>query len=529
MRAKNGEIKMAKDLICKNCDNKWYVDEELLTQVKFCPFCATEYIHEKEKIIIDSVDKAIYATICEAGIEILLERNRFLAYLNDMASDYRKEIKILSKACEPKILSSVLEASKQEYTDAVITMKTVEVNLIDDEGMSDKWAQMICEWFLKAIHPTYKKQEKPIIVIEEDEAESKEPERVKSILPFIPSYSNSASSSATIEKIKYPEIANDMLSNWIKKQKSKNNGLNQMVITGEKYTISENEYTGQKFSWLILGNNVKVIGKNAFSNCGIQMVYIPASVEIIEDYAFSNNNINFVVFEDTSLSQKISSTAFNNYPTNNYEHFRDVSIACSKDNDRIKRYCTQNRHKQQGFGPAEKAFISYARTLIGQLPISQIDDYSLLSVLKLKSETGIINKLMVSDQKYFDNGFDYRYNDNFNVLIIKNITEIPPTAFEGCRNLKYVIMDSKVEKIGANAFRGCVGLKFIVFSDKNSNREIDDSAFEFCDSLEYFSCCENDFAVREYCSKHRLDCKLYDQYVGSAPKQVKELKRYATL
>jgi len=519
---------MAKDLICKNCDKKWYVDEELFKQVKLCPFCAAEYIHEKEKIIIDSVDKAIYATICEAGIEILLERNRFLAYLNDMASDYRKEIKILSKACEPKILSAILEASKQEYADAVITMKTVEVNLIDDEGMSDKWAEMICEWFLKAIHPKYEKKEKKLIVLEENEVKNEESEQVKSILPFIPSHANSAS-SATIEKIKYPEIANDMLSNWVKKQKSKTISLNQLVITGEKYTIAENEYSGQKFSWLILGNNVKVIGKNAFSNCGIQMIYIPASVEIIEDYAFSNNNINFVVFEDTSLTQKISPSAFNNYPTNSYEHFRDASIACSKDNSKIKRYCTQNRHKQQGFGPTEKAFISYARSLIGQLPISKIDDYSLLSALKLKSETGIVNNLIISDQKYFDNGFDYRYNDNFNVLIIKNTTEVPPCAFEGCRNLKYVIMDSSVEKIGANAFRGCVGLKFIVFSGKNSKREIADNAFEFCDSLEYFSCCENDFTLREYCSRHRLDCKIYDQYVGAAPKQVKELKMYAHL
>ena len=347
---------MAKDLICKSCNNKWYVDEELLKQVKLCPFCATEYIHEKEKIIIDSVDKAIYATICEAGIEILLERNRFLAYLNDMASDYRKEIKILSKACEPKILSAILEASKQEYTDAVITMKTVEVSLIDDEGMSDKWAQMICDWFFKAIRygkDSVTTQPSNKTKTSSEGAQTKEKKQHinnRTKVEIInsknaPKVDRTSVISDVIKKIDYPETSGDVMSNWLKKQKTKNNRLEELVINSNVSTILEEEFCGKKFSWLIIGSKVKKISREAFFGCGIQMVYIPSTVEVIEEYAFGNNDIAFILFEDSTKIQKIASNAFNNRPKAIYEHYKEPCIACSKENQQIRNYCAENRLK----------------------------------------------------------------------------------------------------------------------------------------------------------------------------------------
>jgi len=520
--------------MCTKCNKKWYVDEHLYKQITCCPFCSCEYIHEKEQITIDSVDRAIYAIINEAGIDVLQDKKRFLAYLNDIAIDFKKEVKIISKACETRILAHISDAASQDYNDATLTMQKVRMSLIEDEGMSDKWADMICDWFFKAIHSGISSSENniPASVVENTVISATPIAKDDTASSYIVYQNNPQTIVEKLESIDYPEVTPSSpswvkkdLSDWVKKQKAKHNKLEQLVITGEKYVISENEYSGQKFTWLILGEQVKRISKNAFANCDIQMVYIPSSVEVIEDYAFSNNNINFIAFEDTSIQQRIASNAFNNYPTQTGAQHKQATIACHKDNMQIRSYCAENRLNQRGLGPLEKAFMNYARIKIGQLPISKIYDSDVIRELALYSPAGFANEVRINGSRDITD-ISYRNNDNFQVLSIKNTSEIPAGIFEGCRNLKYLVMDSTIEKIADNAFKDCSSLEYIIFIGENRNRTISDDAFSSRNNIKYIACSEKDLAVKEYCSKHQIDCKLYDYYVGSCPREVRALKRY---
>ena len=49
-------------------------------------------------------------------------------------------------------------------------------------------------------------------------------------------------------------------------------------------------------------NTLKIIGEAAFMSTGLQNVYIPASVEVIADYALSQNNTRNIEFEDTATN-----------------------------------------------------------------------------------------------------------------------------------------------------------------------------------------------------------------------------------
>lgn len=46
------------------------------------------------------------------------------------------------------------------------------------------------------------------------------------------------------------------------------------------------------------------------------------------------------------------------------------------------------------------------------------------------------------------------------------VTEIAREGFEGCRNLKSVVLPNSIRKIGADAFRGCTSLEYVVMPDQ---------------------------------------------------------------
>ena len=135
-----------KDFICSACGEGWSVKQEKSNCVLFCPFCAYEIPKPKE-IVITSFETAIQKVINDLSIEVLKERKRFLAYLMDIGSQYKKEIHILSKACDESAFQRIYTFSTMKSDELKIEVAKFRNFLIEEEGIAETWATFICEIF----------------------------------------------------------------------------------------------------------------------------------------------------------------------------------------------------------------------------------------------------------------------------------------------------------------------------------------------------------------------------------------------
>lgn len=153
-----------KNVSCSSCGKEWEIKEEDYKELKACPFCVTEYVFPEEAIVVDSFPNAILRVISSFGISVLSERSRFLSCLLDFAPEYKKEVKIVSRVCTQDTFSEMIKwssISEAAQKDSIARLKTL---FVEEEGLSDEWADRIIEGFSYAIIPSRKQQSrKPVI------------------------------------------------------------------------------------------------------------------------------------------------------------------------------------------------------------------------------------------------------------------------------------------------------------------------------------------------------------------------------
>lgn len=135
-----------KDFICSSCSETWSVRDDKISLVKCCPFCAFEIPKPKE-IIVTSFETAIQKVLNDLSVEVLKERKRFIAYLMDIGSQYQKEIHILSKTCDEKFFLKIYSFANLQSDELDIEFAKLHRLLVDEEGLSETWADFICKAF----------------------------------------------------------------------------------------------------------------------------------------------------------------------------------------------------------------------------------------------------------------------------------------------------------------------------------------------------------------------------------------------
>ena len=121
-----------KEFNCKSCNKTWFVKLDMADEVTGCPFCLKE-LPKPSVIVVDSFENAVLKIIVDYGAEIVSDRRKFLSYLTDVAFDYRKEIKILSNACDARTFVCFYELTQCAVEDARIKVKQIEKKLVDEE------------------------------------------------------------------------------------------------------------------------------------------------------------------------------------------------------------------------------------------------------------------------------------------------------------------------------------------------------------------------------------------------------------
>ena len=153
-----------KQVTCPSCGKEWEIKEEDYKELKACPFCVSEYIFSEEAIVVDSFPNAILKVISSFGIGVLSDRSRFLSCLLDFAPEYKKEVKIVSRVCTQDTFSEMVRwpsINEAGQTASIARLKTL---FIEEEGLSDEWADKIIEGFSYAIISSRRqKNRKPVI------------------------------------------------------------------------------------------------------------------------------------------------------------------------------------------------------------------------------------------------------------------------------------------------------------------------------------------------------------------------------
>lgn len=143
-----------KKLKCKLCYETWYVEERNIDKLCVCPYCAEE-IRKKNNITeFDSLDKAIYGVIVNTGIGIFENRKQLFGHLLDIAPGLRKEIHIFDKACNKECLTYVKEMFEKEVSEAEQILFKLRHIFIEEEGLSENWADMLSAGILGAVKYT---------------------------------------------------------------------------------------------------------------------------------------------------------------------------------------------------------------------------------------------------------------------------------------------------------------------------------------------------------------------------------------
>lgn len=136
---------------CQLCNGAWIVDEQDLECQKVCPYCGSSIQGKVDFENYDSLDKAIYGVISNMGIGIIQNLRLLSGFMMDIAPSLKKEIRIFTKTITEDYIGLIKDAFNQE-TDAVdATIKKLRHLFIDKEGLSDVWADMICEGLHGAI------------------------------------------------------------------------------------------------------------------------------------------------------------------------------------------------------------------------------------------------------------------------------------------------------------------------------------------------------------------------------------------
>ncbi|MEE0913157.1 MAG: tetratricopeptide repeat protein [Ruminococcus sp.] len=133
-----------KKLTCKQCNEHWYVDDESVTKQKRCPYCEAE-LRKKGQMSLDTFAKTLYYITEKYGVDILYNSAKLLGYLMDIAPNYKKEIKIFKKSITVENTYLLQKLFNDNYSDKKDIIVKLRYLLIEEEGLSEQWADMICD------------------------------------------------------------------------------------------------------------------------------------------------------------------------------------------------------------------------------------------------------------------------------------------------------------------------------------------------------------------------------------------------
>lgn len=218
--------------------------------------------------------------------------------------------------------------------------------------------------------------------------------------------------------------------------------------------------------------------RNNYRNIGIAGIVLPASLEIIDENAFSNLLVPWVSFgiseyneyfsvEDGVLFNK-DKTLLIKYPIDKQEHEYVVPNTVKQISQNAFKYARnlqtlvlssslESIGEEAIVALSNLQYIDFSKTSLVELPKSVCSSCQNLSEVRLPSTLKII-------------GFGAFFGDNSlrHIVLPNGLTDISDCAFGNCINLSDVNIPQSVVKIGESAFTDCTSLSYLKIP-KNAN------------------------------------------------------------
>ncbi len=281
--------------------------------------------------------------------------------------------------------------------------------------------------------------------------------------------------------------AHDFVSNGIYYNIiSSSNKTVEVTYRGSYYDSYNNDYYGsvvipEKVTYNNTTYTVTSIGSNAFHDCsGLRSVTIGKSITSIGDAAFKNSGLASVVIGNsvTIIESEAFRGCVNLKDIVIPNSVKEIEILAFYDCKFLSSVTIPNSVVEIGASAFEgctfmaQATIGKSVTHIGH---SAFKDCLNLHYVEFYAEN--CNEMGLDIEKNVFNGC-ISLED---ILIGKNVTNIPESAFSKCSKLTSITIPNSVTNIGACAFYGCTGLTSVTIGNSVSNIGV--STFYNCNGL----------------------------------------------
>ena len=219
------------------------------------------------------------------------------------------------------------------------------------------------------------------------------------------------------------------------------------------YLYKYNDSTGLVKNYKVL-EGTKIIGNNAFkNNSNLEMIYLPDSVNQINDYAFERvTNLEYIFVSPNSNLAKIGQYAFNNclklkgiFVVNNIDEIFENK---------------QNIPSQKTFTKTLTTLGNYAFQMC--LDLEEFDFENVETIGQ-----GTFNNCVKLDNVDLENSKVTKLQNNtfsncaslMTVRLGNNINNLGTSVFAACNSLEEFVLPSSIETYGTNIFDSCLSLK----------------------------------------------------------------------
>lgn len=282
---------------CPSCKKQWDINKADWQNLNRCPFCLTPIKLPAEEIVVDSFGRAIYKVFIEAGIETLNQKGRFLSLMMDYAPQYKKEIRMVNKSCSQELLSQIAAWASPEVLISLEKTR-VRVILLEEEGLSESWADQICDAFSGAFEAVRGKADEKSAISESDT-------RVTSAcLPAVTTAKTESVASVVEDTATTIKTSNDPPKERSFEISSGSGALSDRLEAAYQAAKGKAPSPSSSLEDFIINGDILVKYKGNSSE-----VYVPSGIATIEKWAFQNNkSLVSIIFPDTL--KEIKDSAF---------------------------------------------------------------------------------------------------------------------------------------------------------------------------------------------------------------------------
>lgn len=338
-----------------------------------------------------TIQEAVKEIFSQKGIDIFKDAKTFLAWLDDLAPEHKKERMIFKRNVDDSILNLFIDDTLPVNT-RLVRIKTH----LEDYGLADDSITLIIETFGKPLG--FEK------TIEDLKIKNIIAERI---------YTPASKINNTTQKVEEITLNDDALKllGYVNK-----NTITKLNILGTfstpsgiayKITAIENSIFANctSLTHVVIPNTVKTIGLNAFKGCSsLKQITIPDSVKFIGASAFENCSSLTVITIPNGVTEICPKTFCG-----------CKSLTILNIPDTVKKI-------------GEEAFVDCASLSKVIIPDG---------VTKIEKETFCGCKSLV------------------NITFSDSVTEIGAMAFFECESLNNLVIPEKVTNLGLNSFSGC--------------------------------------------------------------------------